>query len=71
MVYKEIYLKIKRIWDGFVENWLGSSPLDRSKVTDMESIYGNDVYSFQHLSVHPEDTIQQYIIERVPNPDYK
>jgi hypothetical protein len=57
MVYKEIYLKIKRIWDGFVENWLGASPLDRSKVTDMESIYGNDVYSMQNLSVHPEESI--------------
>jgi len=28
LLYKEIYLKIKRIWDGFVENWLGASPLD-------------------------------------------
>ena len=45
LLYKEIYMKIKWIWDGFVENWLGASPLDRSTVIDMEHISGHDVYS--------------------------
>jgi len=49
------------MWDGFVENWLGASPLDRSTVVDMENIYGHDVYSLQHLQVHPEEAIQEFI----------
>lgn len=61
LLYKEIYLKVKRIWDGFVENWLGASPLDRSTVVDMENIYGHDVYSLQHIKVHPEEAIQEHI----------
>lgn len=61
LMYKEIYLKIKWMWDGFVENWLGASPLDWSTVVDMENIYGHDVYSLQHLQVHPEEAIQEFI----------
>ena len=47
ILLKEIHGKLKRLWDGLVENWLGHSPLDRWVVTNMETINGYDVYSLQ------------------------
>ena len=54
---QEIQTKIIKIWNGFVENWLGHSSLDGGIVKSMEVINSNDIYSLELYQETAEDQI--------------
>ena len=71
LLLQEIHKKVKRIWDGFLENWVGISPLDHSTVTNMEVINEHDVYSFQSYMKEEPEKIQQHITSRIDDEAFK